>query len=256
MDDALTERVEALERAVTDGDHDLSALADDAEALDRLDALEDRIEDIGERVDELEAATQALRGYVGNIRSVNQDVEQRADTALAKVESLEAEMAGEGTTDCESRTGRSTDVDERPSCPEHRIDDSTSRRQHHRTTTHERESATPDGGLTSTRTKPETPPGEQRCHACGQPRTSDERKRPRYTGDADSLTAQSVFDGGDGVDREGLSAGEVSAGEERADTFGDRERGDDDHADLVPENDPLVSNDDEPGGLRRLRELL
>ena len=39
MDDALTERVEALERAVTDGDHDLSALADDAEALDRLDAL-------------------------------------------------------------------------------------------------------------------------------------------------------------------------------------------------------------------------
>jgi len=92
MDDALRERVEALERAVTDGDHDLSAVADEAAALDRLDTLESDVADLADRVEELEAATQALRGYVGNIRSVNTDVEQRADAALAKVEALERQL--------------------------------------------------------------------------------------------------------------------------------------------------------------------
>jgi len=90
MDDALRERVETLERAVTDGDHDLSAFADEAEAVDRLDTLESRVDAFEDRIEELEAATQALRGYVGNVRSVNADIEQRADAALAKVESLEA----------------------------------------------------------------------------------------------------------------------------------------------------------------------
>jgi hypothetical protein len=99
MDDALRERVEALERAVTDGDHDLSAFADEAAALDRLDTLESQVEEIDERVEELEAATQALRGYVGNVRSVNADVEQRADAALAKAESLESAVMDPGASD-------------------------------------------------------------------------------------------------------------------------------------------------------------
>lgn len=89
MDDTLERRIEALERAITDGEADLSALADDAAALERLEATEETVEELEETVGELEAATQALRGYVGNIRSVNQHVEQRADTALAKVEALE-----------------------------------------------------------------------------------------------------------------------------------------------------------------------
>lgn len=103
MDETLEGRVETLERAVTDGDHDLSALADDAEALDRLAAAEDRIDELEAQVDELEAATQALRGYVGNIRSVNSEVEQRADAALAKAEevadALEDADGTENTTD-------------------------------------------------------------------------------------------------------------------------------------------------------------
>jgi len=99
MDDALRERVEALERAVTDGDHDLSAFADEAAALDRIDTLESQVEEVEERVEELEAATQALRGYVGNVRSVNADVEQRADTALAKAESLESAVMESGAAD-------------------------------------------------------------------------------------------------------------------------------------------------------------
>lgn len=94
MDDALRERVEALERAVTDGEHDLSAFADDAAAVERLDTLEADVADLARRVEELEAATQALRGYVGNIRSVNTEVEQRADAALAKAETLERRLPG------------------------------------------------------------------------------------------------------------------------------------------------------------------
>lgn len=98
MDDALRERVEALERAVTDGEHDLSAVADEAAALDRLETLESDVADLADRIEELEAATQALRGYVGNVRSVNTDVEQRADAALAKAEALDDRLSGTVTT--------------------------------------------------------------------------------------------------------------------------------------------------------------
>lgn len=88
MDD-LRDRVEAVERALTDGDGDLTALAEGAAAADRVAALEERVEAIEADLAELQAAAQALRGYVGNVRSVNESVEDRADSALATVESLE-----------------------------------------------------------------------------------------------------------------------------------------------------------------------
>ncbi|MFC7057677.1 DUF7310 family coiled-coil domain-containing protein [Halovenus salina] len=106
MDDALVERVDALERAVTDGDHDLSALATEAAARDRLDDLEDQCEQLEARVAELEAATQALRGYVGNVRAVNEEVETRAEQALSKAESLEAQLQ-EGTPSRPQESSRS-----------------------------------------------------------------------------------------------------------------------------------------------------
>jgi hypothetical protein len=112
MDDALRERVEALERAVTDGEHDLSAVADEAEALERLDDLESQVTALEEQVEELQAATQALRGYVGNVRSVNTDIEQRADAALAKAESLEQRLGSAGsqqTDDGQPSSDRSVD---------------------------------------------------------------------------------------------------------------------------------------------------
>lgn len=86
MDDTVEERLAAVERAVTDGDHDLADLATAAETGERLADLDAEVEDLDERVAELEAATQALRGYVGNVRAVNQDVEERADLALEKAE--------------------------------------------------------------------------------------------------------------------------------------------------------------------------
>jgi len=98
--DELEARIEALERAVTEGDHDLSELAAEGETRERLATVEAEIEDLTERVAELEAATQALRGYVGNVRAVNRDIEQRADIALAKAESLESAVAADhGATD-------------------------------------------------------------------------------------------------------------------------------------------------------------
>jgi len=85
----LEARIETLERAITDGEHDLSELASEAEALDRLETLETKCKEFEHQLAELDAATQALRGYVGSIRAVNSEVEQRADAALAAVESLE-----------------------------------------------------------------------------------------------------------------------------------------------------------------------
>lgn len=84
----LQERISALERAVTDDDHDLSALSEAGEHAARLTALEEQVADIADSVAELDAATQAIRGYMGNIKAVNRDVEQRADAALASAEAV------------------------------------------------------------------------------------------------------------------------------------------------------------------------
>jgi TolA-binding protein len=82
MDGTTEERLAAVERALTGGDHDLEALAEGAATADRVADLESEVEELTDRIAELEAATQALRGYVGNVRSVNEEVEQRADRAL------------------------------------------------------------------------------------------------------------------------------------------------------------------------------
>ncbi|MXR52224.1 hypothetical protein GRX03_11500 [Halovenus sp. WSH3] len=90
MDDALTERVEALERTVAEGEFDQELAGDYADIQDTLSTITERLDDLEEQVDEIDAAAQALRGYVGNVRSVNEDVERRADAALAKAEALES----------------------------------------------------------------------------------------------------------------------------------------------------------------------
>lgn len=88
MDDEVRQRLEAVERAVTEGETDLSALADGAATADRVTDIEDEVADLTDRLDELEASTQAVRGYVGEVRSVNREVEQTAERALAEVERL------------------------------------------------------------------------------------------------------------------------------------------------------------------------
>jgi len=86
---AIDERLRTIERALTDDAEDLEPLADAATLATRVEEIEGRVDEIEDRLDDLDAATQALRGYVGNVRSVNRDVERRADAALAKAEQLE-----------------------------------------------------------------------------------------------------------------------------------------------------------------------
>lgn len=86
MDETLEDRLAAVERALTDTDCDLAALASEGEIADRVQTMESEMDDIAERVAELEAATQAIRGYVGNVRAVNEEVRERADLALETAE--------------------------------------------------------------------------------------------------------------------------------------------------------------------------
>lgn len=100
MDETLEERLAAVERALTEGE-DAVALPKDAATEDRVEALEADLDELTDRVAELEAATQALRGYVGNVRSVNSEVEQQAAAALSKAErahQLATENATAGTS--------------------------------------------------------------------------------------------------------------------------------------------------------------
>lgn len=85
----LDERLRAVERALTDGDHDLTEIQDAADHHARFEDLDERLAAVEDRLVNLEAAVQALRGYVGNVRAVNREVERRADAALAAVESLD-----------------------------------------------------------------------------------------------------------------------------------------------------------------------
>lgn len=84
--ETLQRRVRALERAQETEPQARSTTNGDAD----LDALEPRVDALETEVTELRAAVQAVRGYVGNVRAVNREVERRADAALAKVESFES----------------------------------------------------------------------------------------------------------------------------------------------------------------------
>lgn len=99
--ESLERRLDAVERALS---------AD--EAVDRTAELAE----LEARIAELEAAVEALRGYVGSVRSVNEDVERRADRALRKAEAIEQTVAT-GQREREEPTqpgGPSDDDDETP----------------------------------------------------------------------------------------------------------------------------------------------
>jgi uncharacterized coiled-coil protein SlyX len=93
--ESLERRLDAVERALSED-----------ESVDRTDELAE----LESRLAELEAAVKALRGYVGSVRSVNEDVERRADRALRKVQALERTV-GAGTRNREAAPA-ATDSDE------------------------------------------------------------------------------------------------------------------------------------------------
>ncbi|MFC5133129.1 MULTISPECIES: DUF7310 family coiled-coil domain-containing protein [Haloferacaceae] len=80
----LEERLDAVERALTGTDRTVAGVVDGAAADAEREAIADRLDAVEARIEELEAATQAVRGYAGAIRAVNREVERRADLALAR----------------------------------------------------------------------------------------------------------------------------------------------------------------------------
>jgi outer membrane murein-binding lipoprotein Lpp len=90
-DERIAERLAAVECAVSNGASapDLVAAA---EAVDTASDRDERIDDLAERVADLEAATQALRGYVGAVRSDDGDLADRVDRTTSAVSDLEARV--------------------------------------------------------------------------------------------------------------------------------------------------------------------
>ncbi|WP_256392565.1 DUF7310 family coiled-coil domain-containing protein [Natronoarchaeum rubrum] len=87
--DAVEERLRAVERAVADGDTDI----DGAPLGDPTGELASRIDELESTTTELESGLQAVRGYVGQVKSVDDEIEQRADAAAAAVDDVEERVA-------------------------------------------------------------------------------------------------------------------------------------------------------------------
>ena len=90
--DQVEQRLAAVERTVVDGDHDWDKLSDAAAVVGRLEDLESQIEDLEQRIAVLEGRSESFESYIGNVDTVNENVEQRADTAIASVDRLERQL--------------------------------------------------------------------------------------------------------------------------------------------------------------------
>ena len=107
MSENLADRLDAVERALTDDETDLAAVRERATLSAEVDRLEARVEELEAQLEELNAAVEAVRGYTGNVRAVNREVERRASAALAKAEALESAVDGASRGAGEGRTGES-----------------------------------------------------------------------------------------------------------------------------------------------------
>ncbi|ELY46802.1 hypothetical protein C496_00035 [Natronorubrum tibetense GA33] len=87
--DRIDQRLSAVERAVVDGDVELDRVADLAAVIEDVERLETRLEEHERRLAELEGTVDAVHGLVGNVETVNEDVERQADAAIAAVDRLE-----------------------------------------------------------------------------------------------------------------------------------------------------------------------
>lgn len=90
--DRLDQRLSAVERVVVDGDVTLEELSELAATIETVSALEARLDEQERRMADLEAAAQSVEGYVGNVESINDDVERHAASAVATADRLERRL--------------------------------------------------------------------------------------------------------------------------------------------------------------------
>ena len=104
--ETLERRLDAVERALAADsqphDPEAPARTPNEELAGRLDSLQTR-------VDELDAALQAVRGFLGGVDAVNERVESRAEAAVAAVERLEHRLEEAATDVGDPRRDGSTD---------------------------------------------------------------------------------------------------------------------------------------------------
>lgn len=82
--ESLEKRLSAVERALTN-----EGSEPHGREVDR------RVEDLEERIRDLEAATQALRGYVGDVRQRDQQQASHPDSELQRVQRMEFQDQGQ-----------------------------------------------------------------------------------------------------------------------------------------------------------------
>jgi hypothetical protein len=265
--DELEARIDALERAVTDGDHDLSELAAEGETRERLAAVETEVGDLADRVAELEAATQALRGYVGNVRAVNREVEQRADAALAKAESVESAIVGDHSGD---RPGRDQ-LDDGPettapsdeptgvgpdghSPGPHGAPTTADTATHGQSDRQERTGQSTTAG--STADGHGGPDHHGRCAACGRPtgNGTDGETHPFAGSNGNGTEAGETAPGGDRADAAGGTVGGNGTATGRAEVGKNGDGRTDDPLEGVFEADEPERGDN--GAFDRIREML
>lgn len=86
----IEQRLSAVERTVTgEIDIDAEALQEVLTLAGDVDALEERIGGLEDRLAKLEADVQSIGGYYSEVESVNEDVERHALSAVAAVDRLE-----------------------------------------------------------------------------------------------------------------------------------------------------------------------
>lgn len=101
-------RLAAVERAVEGESEPDPPNTEGAE----IDDVASRVATLESRVDELDAALQSVRGFLGGVSAVNEAVERRADAAVAAVERLETHVDGERPSTAD---GATVDASETPS---------------------------------------------------------------------------------------------------------------------------------------------
>jgi hypothetical protein len=105
----LDERLRAVERAVADDAADVEAAPGPAVGED----LAGRLADVEERVADLEAGLQAVRGQLDHVAAVDEAVERRADAALAAAESARESADSTDGSDRPEGSGRRIPPSER-----------------------------------------------------------------------------------------------------------------------------------------------